>query len=627
MPQNHFNICSDPILKEHLVKQGIQAQVFDSVLTCAAKTKMLEDLEQFASSWFLTQAGIDCTDYRNVSLGAALHDEIRTFFQLLFHFAYILNTLGKNVNIVFYHSTSCLMPDVVIKFLMSCNARIELIDLKYPWLSFKEQHASQIKRNFSRITFSHTQTTSWDINDFLGQIKLALKQRISKLFLKIFKKTGRTLYLHAFRSLMPFYEQRLNDAKSSYTLYITDNTPLVPGADIKNLGFFRDIRQLFRLARKGIALDSLRCPFYYKWYRPYGNKTEYRKLHDAFCLYRPAIGPSQMGEKDNPASAFLSEQLRIFYLEHLAEFMKLIDFYYDKFKKLKIDLCLQEMCHPFQAQVMANLEIPCRIYPSNHILHNQYFAPSFFEKVKKYFQPIATSALDVTRFIGLGFSRENIKAASPTLLAQLCLKISPVHRINNLVGKKFLVLAPSIVTLDSFRYQVQSERLYVFFQELFEVFAELKISDVTIRPHPGANVPRNQFGFTDNDIFRYLIDSLPPGNKTFRINFSNSYFHNMQQDIEASDLVIANISGSLFEVLLRGRDYVCFDDTITPYYGTNDWTAFNEGTIIKLSTKEELRIHLQNYQTPGIESLRSKLYGSSQSSGNEVADPDPFLLL
>lgn len=626
-PQNHINICSDPILKEYLAKQGIQAQVFDSVLNYDEKVKMLEDLDKFASGWFMSDKHADYTDYRNVSIGASLHDEIRTFFHLLLHFARIIKKIGGNVNITFYHSASCLMPDVIINFLTDCRVRIELIDAQYPWLSLKEQHESQITRNFSRIAFNHGESKKRKIKDQLRQIKSALKQCLSKLFFKIFSKSKRNLYLHAFRSLMPLYRKRFADADSSYNVYITDTTPFKPESDMKHWGILNEIFLLFQLARKGIAVDSLRHPFYYHWYVSYEKKSEYQILRDDFCLYHSKSVQILLEEGSDEHNNFFSRQLRIFYLNHLVDFMKLIDFYYEKFSKLKIDLCLQEMCHPFQAQVLANLGICCYLLPSNHILHNQYFAPRFLEKVENRLIPLSFSSLDAERFAKLGFNGKNILAL-PAALANICIrKTLALHQIDSLKGKKILILAPSIIALDTFRYQIQSERLYNFFSELFEVLSEIQIKSVTIRSHPGSNVPRNRFGHTDNDIFKYLIGKVPERQKNFQLIFSDSYFHNVSQDILNNDIVIANLSGALFEVLALGRDYVYFDDTLTPNYGGSDWTVFNEGTIKKLKTKEDLRKHLLNYAPPDLESLRRKLFQNDSFFRGESGDLNLLNLL
>lgn len=624
--EKNINICSDPILKNRLARQGIEAHVFDMILSREKKTKILESLEKFASNWFLTESGVDYTEYKNISIGAAIHDEVRTLFYLLIYFVFILDKLKSKNEIIFYHSTSCLMPDIVIKFLSLSNVRIKLIEEKYPWLSFKEQLDSQAKANFSRISFNFGEKKYQDIRSILGQIKLGLKQILSRIFGKIFQGHAKNIYFHANRSLISFYKTYLNNEKNDFGLYITDTTPLIPKTDKKRSNICNDLILLFQLARQGIILDSLKCPFYYKWYINYQRKVSYKKLVVAFQQQFLKDRFNNLNIKDTHLLEYFTQTFSRFYLNHLVKFIKLIDFYYKKFTNINVNLCLQEMCHPFQAQVLASIGIPCRIYPSNHILHNQYFAPIFFKKIKHFIKPVAISNLDAERFSKLGFDRDNIQTLDPSFFSHWSNKIMPFHKIKSLNKKKILILAPTIIAMNTFRYQVQSEKLYGFFSDIFGVLSELRVSSVTIRPHPGADVQRNQFGYTDNDILKYLVNKVEDKYKRFKISFSNSYFYNLENDILDNDIIIANLTGALFETLIFGRDYIYFDDTITPYYGTKDWSIFNEGTIKKLRTKEEFRNHLINYNPPNLESLRNKLFENILPHNNGNKDLNPFAL-
>ncbi len=625
LPEN-INICSDPILKKCLVEIGINARVFDTILSGHEKTKMLELLEQFSSNWFLTKDDVDYTEYKNISIGAATHDEVRTLFHMLLHFIFILDKLGTKNKITFYHSPSCIMPDIIIKLLVQSNVKIKFVQEKYSWLSFKEHLDSQARANFSRISFWQYEKYS-RIQSKLGQIKLTLKQILSRVFSKLSKKRERNIYLHAQRSLMHFYNSYLNKEKNSFGIYITDTTPMHPKPDRKRMNIFKEIQQLFYLARKGVILDSLRCPFYYRWYVNYKKGTNYKELTNNFYKFFPEKATACLNIKNKIFSEYFEQVFKEFYLGHLIQFMKLIDFYYEKFTRINIDLCLQEMCHPFQAQILANIGIPCRIYPSNHIIHNQYFAPTFFKKVKHLIKPIAISHLDSARFDGLGFDKNNIQTVNPNFLEPLSGKVMPFHKINSLKKKKILILGPAIICMDTFRYQMQSEALYNFFSDIFEVLSELSVSSVTIRPHPGEDEPRNQFGYTGNDILQSMINKVEANKKLFDIKFSNSLFQNIERDILEHDIAIGHKTGALFEVLIFGRDFIYFDNMITPYYGTKDWSLFNEGTIKKLETKEELRNYLVNYKPPDLELLREKLLGNILTQKNSNGTTDPFTLL
>lgn len=625
LKKNKINICSDPILKEKLEDRGIEAYTFDTILSSDEKTFVLESLDKFFSVWFIKEDSLDYTEYRGVSIGAAIHDELMTIFHLLVHFIFILDKVGLDKNINFYHSFSYRMPEYIVDFLKDCNVEVTLIDEKYPWLSYKEQLNKQAKANFSRISFRINDNKISRLRPMLGDIKFALRERLSKMVLTLFnRKSNRNIYLHVHRSLVHFYGMCLEN-KRDFNIYITDTTPLEPKKDKKKPGIFKDLSRLCSLARRGVAIDSLKCPFYYKWYNNYKKEPNYKRLVDDFDKELKKNKIDYLVVDNRELLDYFKNILRDFYVRHLVDFMRLIDFYYEKFSKLKLSLCLQEMCHPFQAQVLANLKVPCRMYPSNYILHNQYFTPALLDKTKNYFKPVAFSELDAKRFERLGFLKENIKISRRDFLKPWVQEVRPLHKIVSLKKKRVLVLAPSIIAMDAFRYQVQNQDLYRFFSELFEVLSAFDILSVTIRPHPGANISRNQYGYTDNDILHYLVSNIDTDNVNFHIIFSNSNYSNLKEDILSNDIIIANLSGAVFESLIFGRDYILFDKNITPNYGTKDWSIFNEGTIKKISTKDDLKKYLTNYEFPDLNNLRNRLFGDILSQRNEGQELNSFV--
>ena len=118
-----MNLCTDPILKDLLGKRGITAEVYDAVLSKSEKQEMLENLEVFASSWFMKN-GKDSTEYRNVSIGAAIHDDVLTFFSYLYHIALVLLKVKYHEDtVVFYQSDSCRLPDNVEKMLFELGIK------------------------------------------------------------------------------------------------------------------------------------------------------------------------------------------------------------------------------------------------------------------------------------------------------------------------------------------------------------------------------------------------------------------------------------------------------------------------------------------------------------------------
>lgn len=106
-------LCTDPILRDKLKAEGIGATVFDTILNHEEKVKMLEQLDLFASNWFL-QNGEDFTEYRNISIGAAIHDDVLTFFHMYYHFCLILEKVDyKSNQVIFYRKKSTIYYTIV----------------------------------------------------------------------------------------------------------------------------------------------------------------------------------------------------------------------------------------------------------------------------------------------------------------------------------------------------------------------------------------------------------------------------------------------------------------------------------------------------------------------------------
>ena len=112
---------------------------------------MLENIEEFSSNWFIHD-GKDISEYNNVSIGSAIHDDILIFHNQLYHLLAILDKIDyKNNDIIFYQSKTNQLPNYIIILLIKLGVKIENTDDKYPFLSYEES----IKRNaFSRVIYS-----------------------------------------------------------------------------------------------------------------------------------------------------------------------------------------------------------------------------------------------------------------------------------------------------------------------------------------------------------------------------------------------------------------------------------------------------------------------------------------
>lgn len=609
--QKSINICSDPILRNCLAQQGIDAHVFDTILSREEKTGMLESLERFASNWFLTEEGVDYTEYRNVSIGAALHDEVMTLFHLLIHFVFVIDKLESKNEIIFYHSTSCLMPDVVIEFLSWSNVTIKLVDEKYPWLCYKKQFDSNCKGNVIRIPFNIQKRKDFELRSKLGELKLFIRRSISRISCAKRKRPNRYIYFQAIRSLLPFYRSYMKRKDNQFCMYISDTTPLDPDVNKRKKNFFTDICQLIHLGRKGVILDSLRCPFYFKWYVQYKKSQAYKNMITNFRGVFPENVKKYLNVKNKVSLNFIIKIFERFWLRYLHKFIKSIDFQYNKVAKQKPILCLNELWHPFQVQVYSNMGIPYHIFPTNHIVHNQYVAPLFLKKTKKVIKLLAFSELDAKRYLNMGFERENLIILNMSYFMHWDKKIKKYHKINILRGGEILLLPPGPILLLAFTNVLESNFLLNYFRVAFEVLNELGVSSVTVRPRPSGNVALNQFGHTHDDLYRYLMDNADYVKANFEIKLrDSSSYDTFEEDVLDNEIIIGSLSGALFEVLMLGRDYIFYDDLINIYDGDKYWTIYNEGNLKQLRTKEELRNHLVNYISSDIEGLRGRLVGN-----------------
>ena len=150
-----MNICTDPFLKTRLSNEGISTQVFDEILTWNEQKDMLEALHKFASNWFLSEE-VDDFLYRDISIGAAVHDDMLSLFHFQYHVCKILEKLDfKNTKIVFYQSESCKYPTPVLSLLEKYNIKIKTAGYKYPYKCFKKNFETNAiaRKQYSGIDY------------------------------------------------------------------------------------------------------------------------------------------------------------------------------------------------------------------------------------------------------------------------------------------------------------------------------------------------------------------------------------------------------------------------------------------------------------------------------------------
>ena len=188
-------LCTDPILKEKLKKKQIDAIVFDSILTDYEKQEMLESLYRFATGWFIDNDGKDYTEYRNVSIGAVLSDEIMNLFQMLFHFNWIINKVENKDAIQFYDSESCKIPEPVRELISDTGGETITCSESYSYLCFNERYKIHLgnRRNNSVVDFGENKEKI-SIGS-ISHLKNRIRVTISRFF-HFFSGKNQFIYLH-----------------------------------------------------------------------------------------------------------------------------------------------------------------------------------------------------------------------------------------------------------------------------------------------------------------------------------------------------------------------------------------------------------------------------------------------
>ena len=591
MFKERINICTDPILRELLHEEGIEATVFDSILCEEEKIKMLEALDRFASGWFLDRNGDDYTDYRNVSIGAAIYDEVRLLFTLLFHFVYWTDKLTDEFDITFYQSKSCMLPDHIIELLRLKEIPVMTMEYSYPFFCYKKRNQQYTHSNYIFMSFGFLSHKGISLRQIYSDLKELFLSFFTGVIAKSLSLKKHYLYVHGNRSLKPFYLSFVKKNNES-GLFVSNHTDITNFMKDGTLKSKKKFLTLIRLSLRGIIRDSLSIPFYFRLLNRQNSKSN--ELRTFFLTHYSDRNFD--GIRNKNGISFINEKFKEMYVNHIEDFILLIDFYYNKLSNRRIISCLQEFVNSFQAQVMASLKKKIFLFPVNYVTHNQYFTLYLLNKTSKYFKVLSVSEYDASRYQQMGFSPEDIGLVNPTYFRDWRLKLREPVLLKELNGKRVLVLPPT-GNLDTFRAQISSESLISYLTTTLDVLKEIGVKSVTIRCHPGAGYI-NDFKYTQEDFFRYSIKFPKEKMWTADVIFSdNCSVNSLEKDILNNDIVIGSMSQSILYVLLLGRDYILFDNYISPNIGKTDRSVFDDGTILKrLRTEEQLREALLNYK-------------------------------
>jgi len=593
-------LCTDPILKERLKKKQIDATVFDSILTKNEKQKMLESLNGFATGWFIDKDGRDFTEYRDVSIGAVLSDEIMNLFQMLFHFNWLINKSENKDSIQFYDSKSCKIPEPINELISFVGGKTETCSESYPYLCFNKLYKSHIgmERNNAVVNFSEHNKGKFSIGSIFP-LKIWLKVAGSRFF-NFFSGKNQFVYIHVLRSLVPFFRSYMINGKNEGGLILTSRSKKRAFLDFTGQSLIKRIKEFIIYNLKGVRTDTFNYPLSRLKFTTPLNADLHKKLVDSFKMNFHQSAVNLLEYPDSKASSYFIAHFESYYLRILPSFIRAIDYYYNKYGEKKVAGCLVEFIHPLTFHIFSNLKKTSVCLPPNFFLHNQYLSPYLIARFGKYFRTVAVSEYDRSRYTKLGYTEEQIEILDPGFFNDLRSKLKPFKTIKNIQGANVLILPPWIDHLDTYRHLISNQDLTCYFSDLLDILDDLSISSINIRMHPGLDsVEMNATHYTAADCYRYFADMAIQrrGNPySFNLAFSKSMHSNFESDVQNSDFVVGPISGSFIDTLLFGRDYVVYDNSVSPFPGIFESNLIDDGIVRCNKGKEELKESLSNYK-------------------------------
>jgi len=607
-------LCTDPILKEKLKSEQINAVVFDSVLTELEKQRMLESLDGFASGWFLDSEGNDYTEYRGVSIGGCLREEVMTLFHILYHFVWIINKNGDDGPFEFYQSESCKVPDVVEELIWNVGGNVKTTLHKYPYVCFRDIQNSQSRGGGSYHIFNlDISSDSITSQNVLLRFKYCLRVALSKIFFS-FASQNKYIYFYYLRSLKLFYKSYLMEKYNEIGLILEQNSKKYILEDGQKINGCQNLWKLVRLNLRGVRTDISNPPLFSKVTLNRNQHGQYERLVSDFKTNFRLLPIVDLLKNSVPkTNAFFIDYFDNFYVKVLPRLIKTIDYYYKKFDKKAIAGCLEEMLHPVKAQILSNLKKRSLLIPPNHLLHNQLFCPYIISRTEPYFKVIALSNYDKTRYARLGFNKENVEIADSRYFEALRNKLlRPFKKLQILKRANVLINPPFPTTLHTFHFLYNGQDMIRYFWDIFDILEELSVSRIKIRAKPGTHkVQCNSTRHTVIDCYKYFVDfAIEKSNKSysFNVTFSENAILDIEENVLNSDIVIGVISGLIFETLMLGRDYIVYDNSTSPFPGGKEGNLVHDGVVKRFRQKEELRKHLMNYKPTDRDQLLERYY-------------------
>ena len=594
-------LCADPILRDKLKAEGIGATVFDTILNHEEKVKMLERLDLFASNWFL-QNGEDFTEYRNVSIGAAIHDDVLTFFHMYYHFCLILEKVDyKSNQIIFYQSDSCLLPEPITSLLQKHGVEVITKSYSYPYLCFRKAFE---KDATSRIAYTGIEFTMFKPGNHLGISKISLKQSALSLFLKlllVINGKGKSfIYIWPWERLESILNGTTvpNQTNSNYSF-------LLPPSEIKK--WIDDssskaviLKKLWSLSKNGVFFNGshvgrqkISDPIQ-RWFHNLFHKNYLSQLKN---LVQDYVYDKHLFKDKDIQDSFV-KSFTNFYIYHLVQYKLIINRMIKTVKCLKINKYIAEYVNPFMLQVIADTGGKTFFIHVNRFANNQYFCNYLLKKIEGHFIAGIPHEFDRARHHKQGFTDKMMVNVCEDYYNKEQVK-SEISFSNGeecyLTGKSALIIPPFLGALHTSRFLLPSSFLEIFFKDVISVLDRLGVARIIIRPHPGL-LPINNYNYNYWDCYKHFCDGEVA--KTSEVIIRTvTEANDLAEDLSNSDVVIGMVSAVAIDAAVANLDYIAYDQSITPFEETINYTVFSESNIIpKFSDIDSLYHFLLKYK-------------------------------
>lgn len=540
-----IELAIDPILNKKLNKEGIQAKVFDSVLSREEKNKMLEDLHFFAGTWFID--GYDRTVYRSISVGAATYDDFMSFYALFLHFGRI-NELYNDHKIVLYISVSCNLNDKVLDFLKKMNWTVILRKEHYPYLCYSKMFKDIAQGKASSTGLIYRRYCHPNLKQDLKVLLSYFTYKIISLVLiKIFKSGKSDIFIYPIRRMGPILQEEENQGNSIHMPNLSC---------FKNEGREFDRRsklsKLLFLARNNKFVSSPYSAKMIKRVCKENLKIDWEKVKEKIS--------KNLSVRDRLGQQGLLDELKGFVYDHYGMCHSLINSIYNSdsfynFKKVYV-----EQVSPFYLQYLSLKKREVYFAHLNYFANNQYFLQT--DKINYSNMKVLVSSLqEEKRVLNQGFQKDNIIRYNEI----------NIEKIKPNAGEYVLVNPPFLGALCTFRLLLDSTALMGFFEDSIKELA--RKNKVLFRPHPGVG-EINDTGFTLDDFYISQLKEINFFNGSNIYRFGKDAV-SLEDDLVSSVYGVGVYSALALDLIKYNKAYFVSDVYELPFFDKENYSVFS----------------------------------------------------